>query len=292
MTRADAPAVVAELVADVTKLTSLPSVVMRIVAVLDDPRATSQQIVDVVQQDAAFAAHILRVANSAFFGASQHVDSLSKAITVLGTVQVRDMALGLAVAQTFQGVPNSLLSMRTFWNHSILCAICARLLAKEAHDPRAEVAFVSGLLHDVGKLVLATRAPDASRLALTAASADPVHRPLFVCEREVLGFDHADVGAELARRWQLPGNLVAAIEFHHEPARAGKLAYDASLVHIANALAHVAERDGGDVPAAPAVDPFAWRAAGLSDAVIARVVPIARAAVTEVKQLFNLVLAR
>ena len=273
-------------------LASLPTVVTRVVAVLDDPRATTQQIVEVVQQDTAFAAHILRVANSAFFGASQRIDSLSKAITFLGTMQIRNLALGLAVAQSFQGIPNTLLSMRTFWNHSILCAICARLLAMEALDARPETAFVGGLLHDVGKLVLAILAPDAARLALLEATADPLRRPLYLCERDVLGFDHAEVGGALAKRWLLPASLVAAVEFHHDPERAAPRSYEASVVHVANGLAHLVEAQSLNPEDAPPMAAFAWQRLGLTADVIPRVVPAAREAVAEVKHLFNLVLTR
>lgn len=293
MTTRPAPHVVVdELVGGVTILASLPSVVTRVVAVLDDPRATTQEIVAVVQQDAAFAALILRVANSAFFGASQRIDSLSRAITFVGTVQIRDLAVGLAVAQSFQGIPNTLLSMRTFWHHSILCAICARLLAMEALDARAETAFVGGLLHDIGKLVLATRAPDAARLALVESTADPVRKPLYLCERDVFGFDHAEVGGALAKRWLLPASLVGAIEFHHDPERAATRSYEASVVHIANSLAHLAELKSVNPADAPPIAAFAWEHVGLTETAIPRVVPAAQVAVAEVKHLFNLVLNR
>jgi putative nucleotidyltransferase with HDIG domain len=293
MTTHPAPHVVIdELIAGVRMLASLPTVVTRVISVLDDPRATSQQIVEVVQQDAAFAAHILRVANSAFFGAAQRIDSLSKAIIFLGTTQIRNLAFGLAVAQSFQGIPNTLLSMRTFWNHSILCAICARLLAMEAPAARAEAAFVGGLLHDIGKLVLATGAPDAARLALVESTADPLRRPLYLCERDVFGFDHAEVGGALAKRWLLPANLVAAVEFHHDPEHAATRSYEAAVVHIANSLAHLAELKSLDPRDAPPIAAFAWQRTGLTEAAIPRVVPAARAAAAEVRHLFNLVLTR
>jgi putative nucleotidyltransferase with HDIG domain len=198
------------------------------------------------------------------------------------------LALGLAVARTFRGIPNTLLSMRTFWSQSVLCAVCAKLLASEAQGSRADTAFVGGLLHDIGKLVLAIRAPEETRAALTASRKDPVNQPMYRCERELFGFDHADIGGELMRRWQLPANLIAAVEFHHEPERANKFAREAALVHIANVLTHLAERDSLDPSVAPPIHPFAWRATGLAPEVITQVVPAARAAVAEVKMLLNL----
>jgi HD-like signal output (HDOD) protein len=113
----------------VSQLVSPPDVAVRIRAVLEEPHSTVDTIAATVSQDPALAVCLLKVANSALFGASQRVDSLAQAVTVPGTEQTFHLSVALSVAHLFDGIPNTLISVRAFWHHSVLCAVCARLLA-------------------------------------------------------------------------------------------------------------------------------------------------------------------
>jgi HD-like signal output (HDOD) protein len=279
---------VERLVGDVATLVSLPEVVLRVNALVDDPKSSAEEIGRAVAQDAALTARLLTLANSAMFGLSRKVDSISRAISVLGTRQVRDLTLGLSATRAFAGIPNELVSMGSFWHHSVLCAISARLVAGACPRARPESSFVAGLLHDVGQLVLFNKLPDQCRAALLMTIDAPNDPELYVCERELLGFDHAAVGGALARHWRLPPSLVECIEFHHEPARAQAHPLDAAVVHIANSVAVLAEVESDEWEDAPQIQPAAWEVTGLTREQALVQVAAARAAVDEVKSLFQL----
>lgn len=276
------------LVSGVAGLVSLPEVVVRINALVDDPKSSAEDIGRAVQQDPALTARMLKLANSAMFGMQRQVDTVSRAVAVLGTRQVRDLTLGLAAARAFDGIPNSLVSMGSFWHHSVLAAICGRLVAQECPRARPDSAFVAGLLHDVGQLVLFNKMPEQSRDALLMTIDLPGEPDLHVCEKHLLGFDHADVGGALARHWRLPQSLQECIEFHHDPGRAQQFPVDAAVTHIANSLAVLAEVESDDYADAPEIHAVAWEVTRLDRQKVLALLPEARAASEDVKGLFQL----
>jgi HD-like signal output (HDOD) protein len=276
------------LAGDVAGLVSLPEVVVRVNALVDDPKSSAEDIGRAVQQDPALTARMLRLANSAMFGMQRQVDTVARAVAVLGTRQVRDLTLGLSAARAFDGIPNRLVSMDSFWHHSVLAGIAARLVATATPHGRPDGAFVGGLLHDVGQLVMFNKLPEQSRRALLMTIDAPGEPDLHVCEREIVGFDHAAVGGALARRWRLPASLQECIEFHHEPGRARGHPVDVAVVHVANSLAVLAEIESDDYADAPEIHAVAWELTRLDRARALELVPQARAAVEDVKKLFQL----
>jgi putative nucleotidyltransferase with HDIG domain len=276
------------LVGDAATLVSLPEVVVRINALVDDPQSSAEDIGRVVSQDAALTARLLTLANSAMFGLPRRIDTVSRAIAVLGTRQVRDLTLGLSAVRAFRGIPNDLVSMESFWHHSVLCAVAARALAAECARGRPESSFVAGLLHDIGQLVLFNRLPDESRQALLMTVDAPNEPDLHLCEREILGFDHATVGGALARRWRLPAGLVECIECHHDPAKAQAHPLDVAIAHIANTTAVLAEVESDELEDAPAIDPMALEVTGLRRTQVLAVAATASDAVAEVKALLQM----
>jgi HD-like signal output (HDOD) protein len=135
--------------------------------------------------------------------------------------------------------------------------------------------------------VLFNKLPDESRKALLMTVDAPNEPDLHLCEREVLGFDHASVGGALARRWRLPPGLVECIEYHHDPAKALSHPLDVAIVHIANATAVLAEVESDEFEDAPAIDPVAFEVTGLKRAQVLAVVASASGAVEEVKALLQ-----
>jgi HD-like signal output (HDOD) protein len=277
-----------KLVSDVATLVSLPEVVLRINQMVDDPKSSAEDIGRIVAQDAALTARLLTLANSALFGMQRKVDTVGRAIAVLGTRQVRDLTLGLSAVRAFSGIPNDLVSMGSFWHHSVLCAVAARSLAGQCVRGRPESSFVAGLLHDIGQLVLFAKAPTESRQALLMTIDAPNEPDLHLCEREILGFDHARVGGLLARRWRLPPSLAEAIEFHHEPARAGSHPLDVAIVHLANSAAVLAEVESEEFEDAPPIEPVAFEVTGITRGQLLETAATARATVEEVKSLFQM----
>jgi putative nucleotidyltransferase with HDIG domain len=254
------------LVASIEDLVTLPEVAMRISRMVEDPTSSATDIGLAISNDAALTARLLRVANSPAFGQLGKISTINRAITVLGVRQVRDLTVGLTAVRTFEGIGNELVTMESFWRHSVLCAVAAGHIAARRGCGRAESPFIAGLLHDIGQLVIYRRAPDLGRRALLMSVDAPEDLGINSCEREVMGFDHGAVGVALARKWGLPRSLQECIEFHHDPQLAKEYPIDAAIVHIANSVAVLAEIGSTDLGDALAILPDALRATRLDSA--------------------------
>lgn len=276
-----------ELVAGVNSLVTLPDVFIRINRLVENPGSSVDDIAKAINIDPSFTARLLRVANSSFYGFPASIDTVNRAVSIIGTSQIRNLALSASIARSFERLPNSLVSMSNFWMHSLYCALAARRLARLAGRCDADAVFTAGLLHDIGELVIFNRIPDEARMALLLVQDSAEEMTIPQAEQQVMGFDHAAVGAELARHWKLPAMLEECIAFHHEVASAKRYPRENALVHIANILALLAEVNSLDPDEVARVDPLAWEITGLSAAeVVEVVVGETRAEFAEAEQLF------
>jgi putative nucleotidyltransferase with HDIG domain len=249
-----------DLVAGITDLVTLPEVALRIAGMVDDPRSSAADIGREISQDAALTARLLRVANSPAFGQHGRIATINRAIAVLGIRQVRDLTVGLTAIRSFDGIGNELVTMESFWRHSVLCAVAAGKIADRRERVREDTSFVAGLLHDIGQLVLFSRASALERRALLMSVDSADDLGLYLCEREVVGFDHGAVGLALARNWAMPRSLQECIEFHHEPQRSQSHPLEVATVHVANSVAVLAEIGSSDLADAPPISAAAMRA--------------------------------
>jgi putative nucleotidyltransferase with HDIG domain len=256
------------LVAAIKDLVTLPDVALRIAQRVNDPDSSASDIGREISSDPALTARLLRIANSPAFGQHGKIATISRAITVLGMRQVRDLTVGLMVVRSFDGISNELITMESFWRHSVLCAAAAGHIAERRARASDDSPFVAGLLHDVGQLVLFSRVPDLARLALMTSIDSADDLDLYVCERNVMGFDHTEVGVALAQSWRLPLVLQECIEFHHEPERAQSFPAEVATIHIANSVAILAEIDSRDLADAPVISDAAMRAIKLDQATL------------------------
>ena len=260
------------LVAGIRDLVTLPEVALRIARMVDDPTSSAPDIGREISKDAALTSRLLRIANSAAYGQHGKVATISRAIAVLGVRQVRDLTVGLTAIRTFEGIGNELVTMESFWRHSLLCGIAAGYLAARRGGSRDDSPFVAGLLHDIGQLVIYSRAPGPAKKALLMCVDAADDLGMYLCERASIGFDHGAVGAALARNWGLPKSLQECIEFHHEPERATEHPLAVALIHIANSVAVLAEIDSDDLSDAPPISALALRAVKLDPAEVLDVV--------------------
>jgi putative nucleotidyltransferase with HDIG domain len=261
-----------ELVEHIKDLVTLPEVALRIARMVEDPKSSSADIGREISNDAALTARLLRIANGPAFGQNGKIANISRAITVLGVRQVRDLTVGLTAVRTFDGIGNELVTMESFWRHSVLCAVAAGHIAAHRGGGRGDSPFVAGLLHDVGQLVLFNKVPDLARQALLMSVDAIDDLGLYQCERKVMGFDHAAVGVALARNWGLPRSLQECIEFHHDPDSAKEFPLEVATVHVANSVAVLAEIGSSDPSDAPPISPAALRAVKLDAAALAKTV--------------------
>lgn len=225
----------ADLVAGIAELASPPEIYSRITALLDDPASSLQDFADVLQEDPGLTARLLRIVNSAYYGFPSQVSTVSRAITLVGTRELRDLTLATSVLEMFDGIPNELVTMRSFWEESLRCAVFAKVIAAR-HEQGAtiESIFIAGLLHEVGHLLMYRKIPELAREAmlLQRQRSCAAH----MAEREVMGFDYAAVGAALLRKWRLPDVLCDPVEHHVDPVHDDHFSLESRIVHVARRL--------------------------------------------------------
>jgi len=255
-----------DLLTGTVELASLPEIFTRVNAMIDDPRSSAADIGKIVGEDPALTTRLLKIVNSPFYGFPSCIETISRAITIVGTRELRDLILATTVIKLFAGLPNELVTMESFWRHSVSCALLASSLASHRRDETAESLFVAGLIHDVGHLIIYRKVPELAREALTRAKYHEVE--LYRAERDVLGFDHADVGGELLRMWRLPAKLQETVAFHHAPERAKEFPVETAIVHLANEIANTVTLDTGEISGEMPLESHAWKSAGLSTDVL------------------------
>ena len=261
-----------ELVDEVDQLVSLPTICMKILSLLNDPHSTAKDIEKVMIQDPPLTGQILRMANSPFFGLRSEVDTLQRAVAVIGTKRIYNLVLAASAIKSFNKLTNGVISIENFWYHSIYTALIASILGQHSTVKQTDSIFVAGLLHDIGHLVIFNKRPDDMRIALTLMQDATVESDTALYERQVMGFDHTQVGAELARRWLLPENLIACIEYHHTPSQAPEYHLEVALIYLANRLANLAELHSNNLSDIPPISSNIWEITGLSPDIIEQVI--------------------
>lgn len=259
-----------DLVSRVAQLVSLPEVCYRVNEMLADPNVTSNQLGRVIRLDPALTARLLKIVNSALYGFRSRIDTVSQAVTIIGLEELRSLVLASSANVVFNKISTELVDMDSFWHHSVYTGLVARNLASQCSLPGRETIFLTGLLHDVGQLVIYSQLPaEASQIL---AQRDTKEKSTCAIEREILGFDHTEVGADLLQLWDLPQSLWEPVRHHHTPTESRDFPRQTALLHIANAIADTVEPiiKSSTTPASvpPRVDPAAWEITGLSDEVV------------------------
>jgi len=222
------------LVKGVVKLISLPEIYIRVTQLLEDENHNARQLGDIISHDPALTARILRIVNSAYYSLAVKIEVVSRAVSVIGEDDLRNLVLATSAVDTFSRIPNQLIDIDLFWRHSVHTGIVARLLSRHCNILHGERLFVAGMLHDIGKLILYYKEPELSQKVLIQA-ADSDGR-LFNAENEIIGFNHSDVGAALIEAWQLSDTLKEVVAHHHTPLKATNYPIETSIVHIANCI--------------------------------------------------------
>ncbi len=247
-------------------IVSSPEVYNRIVELLDHPNSSSHQIAKAISNDASLTVRLLRLVNSPFYAFSGKIDSVSRAVSLLGTNELSTLALGITVIRQFQNVPEDLLNMDSFWRHSIRCGLFSRILAGHLGEKEPEKYFIGGLLHDIGRLVMLDRMSPQYATAIVRARQE--HLPMYRAEQLRLKTDHSIVGKHLAEKWRLSPALIRMIGSHHSP-RMAHYSREACVVHIADVFAHACGHEVLLVNEIPELQVKAWDETGLSESLIA-----------------------
>lgn len=234
------------LLAQTGSVPSLPALYAQIMEELNSADCEIGKVADIIARDAGMTAKILQVANSAFFGLRGHVATPSDAIFRLGLDVVKALVLSVQVFSAFQNDQVKRLKLTRVWPHSLSVGALARKIAvqQNAPAPVVDLTLTAGLLHDVGKLILAANVADEYHAVLTRGSEVAIKD--WQGEYIAFGVTHAEVGAYLIGLWGLPDPLVEAIAHHHRPARSsGREFGPLAAVHLADALEHHRRDEGG-----------------------------------------------
>ncbi|MBI2566269.1 MAG: HDOD domain-containing protein [Candidatus Schekmanbacteria bacterium] len=215
-------------------LPPLPQVASKVVQLVADPDSSAGDLVRVISRDQALTVKVLKIANSALFGVSQAVTTLSRAITLLGFNTLRSLVIAASTQALFRSKPTSSFQDRILWEHSLAVALAGRLVARRSRYRGIEEAFVSGLVHDIGKAVMDRNIAEQYQRVVELVYNDGI--PFLEAEQAVLGFDHTTVGALVVRKWKLGETYEEAVQCHHDPRAATVDPKLSAVVSLANAL--------------------------------------------------------
>ncbi|MGK0440326.1 MAG: HD-like signal output (HDOD) protein [Pseudohongiellaceae bacterium] len=214
---------------------TMPAVYLMLRDVMLNPGSSIPDYVKVITQDAMLTTRVINIANSQFFGFGRKIKTLNQAINLIGVKQLHDLFLSYLCIRAFNAIPQTMMNMAEFWRHSIHCGIAAKIIADYSSLPSSYLFFTLGMLHDIGHPAMYVKAPDACIQVLQD------HREqkgsIAELEKEALGFDYCQVGAEIVKLWHLP-EIYAQVAAHHlRPQYADSAYWEAvTVVHLAYVL--------------------------------------------------------
>ena len=236
-------------------LPEIPSIVFELNEVIANPLSSSEHIAEVVNKSPSLTAVLLKIVNSSFYGLPSKVDKISLAVTLIGTREISSLAMGISILSMFNNIPKNLIDMYSFLRHSLACGITARILGARMNLRQTEQLFISGLLHDLGRLVLFIYFPKESAAVLQRAS--DTGQLLYVEEQNLLGCDHCDIGKFLTSHWKLPLLLENNVAYHHWPSKSPEPVLT-TVVHLADILVHALGYGTTGEFYVPPLDEEAW----------------------------------
>ncbi len=269
-----------KLVASAGKLASPPTVFNRINETMNDQHITMEGIVEVIRVDPALVTRLLKIANSPMLGFPGRIDEIDRAVMILGTKHMRDLALAMLALDHFAGLTAAGVDPASFWRHSLGVAIMGRGIAAKRREFNPERLFLMGLLHEVGSLVLFQTQPDLAKAALELHRV--TNQSLAACERSLFGIDHSDIGMELLRQMGLPKGIYEAVGSHHACPQGA----DAATVHVADVICHALELGDSGECKVPPLGGASWEALGLTVASMEAVIRDSEAVLEHTERMF------
>ncbi|PLX50954.1 MAG: hypothetical protein C0613_02685 [Desulfobulbaceae bacterium] len=215
-------------------LPTIPHTMQAVLSSLDSVSASAARLEGIIKEDPVLTAKVLKVANSAAYGAGTEISSLSRAIVTVGFDEVRNIVIGLSLSGLFcDDLGFDEFNAVDIWLHSIAVATCAKMIAQEVDGLDPEEIFTAAMLHDIGRILFCLYFPDELRDVLATVHNDNIS--LNEAE-EQYGLAHSEIGAYLAYRWQLGGFMVNVIRYHHHPLKAGEYTAAAAAINLADAI--------------------------------------------------------
>lgn len=236
-----APLTISDLLKGDVQLTSPPNIYFELQRIIEDPNKSLTDVGWVIEKDPALSMRLLRMVNSAFFGFAGKIASINHAVTLIGIKELQNLVLAMVIIERFSSMPGGMLSMYEFWSRSLRCALLSKALCEYRNNKHeVDAMFICGLLHDIGQLIFYRRIPVLARevgLMIEATGIDEIR-----AEIKIIGFDHYQAGAELARLWKLPEIVSVTMAAHDDVDYTDTFAEAASIVRAASRLTKM----GGD----------------------------------------------
>lgn len=220
------------LISDVNKLVSLPDVYYRLESLIEQPNSTLDDFAHVLSLEPDICARLLSLANSAFYSFPASIESIEKAVQIIGIRQIRELVLATSVVKVFNQMPLGMVNMNTFWEHSVAVGVFAKSIGQYCHLTQPERFYVSGLLHDIGRLVFYLKMPGLMHDLLIQRETREEY--LFKLEFESLGYTHAEAGGQLLKKWRVPDSIHEPVSFHHSPGNSHDFSTVTAAIHIAD----------------------------------------------------------
>lgn len=256
------------IVANIRSIFSLPDVVFKINELINSGKSSNNELEQVILNDPGLTAKILRFSNSAYFGFSRKIDTISHAIALIGHNELRNLVLASSVTTVFKGVSSDVFDMESFWHHSVCTGVVARLLAYNV-DCRERM-FIAGLLHGIGKLILLSQHPEQAIKILNTDNQDD--DTVIKTEREVFDFTSAELGAEFLNAWNLPKSIWQIVNSQLTPLSKTYFKTDACILYVAIKIATYKQQHPGKEIYGAEIErlcnPAVWDFLGLNDEII------------------------
>jgi putative nucleotidyltransferase with HDIG domain len=259
-------------------LPTVPSVLKRLLVVIENQKTSLNEIGSFISNDPVLTSRVLKMVNSPIYGFPGRISSVNQALILLGLNVVKGMLLGVSVFEAMQK------TMIGLWEHSVGCAVAARIIANKKGLAEPEEVSVAGLLHDIGKVVLSLKFPEEYKKIISDAESKEAF--IIDAEREHFNITHADAGSWIAQKWNFPKNLVEIIAYHHKPHLSKNVALPTAVIHFSDMLIKARGFGFAGDNFIPAVNPSSWQALDLSEAAVKEIISELEDALGQAEEFF------
>ena len=246
----------------VDDLPTLPRTILKITELVNNPKSSARDLAKVITKDQVLTARLLKLVNSSFYGFPQKISTVTGAIVLLGFDAIRNLLLTSSVYALFlENNKKEKFRLEEFWDHSLGCAVGAKVIGNYLRNDKVEELFVSGLLHDIGKIVQVLYFPDD--FIKVASMVEEENVLMITAENQLLDYTHAEIGKLLAEKWNLPLKLTCAISCHHHPEIESRFFQEVAVIHLADILCRAINLGSGGDKKIPPLHRDAWEILGL-----------------------------